>query len=171
MIDTTLADLSDDPGERAIIRRRAQALAQALIRSDSGWPFIQLLAEKLVMLKHGSLKHHRVAAIFRQAFGRQLKGAHHVTIFRLSVDRIAADRCFRRFRHGRRIGDTLIAQVCPEPNATPCLTLSSGWAPRVASDDGIILAIIVNVHVRTTARSAVADRKTAVTQVRACEAG
>jgi hypothetical protein len=101
----------------------------------------------------------------------QLKGAHHVTIFRLSVDRIAADRCFRRFRHGRRIGDTLIAQVCPEPNATPCLTLSSGWAPRVASDDGIILAIIVNVHVRTTARSAVADRKTAVTQVRACEAG
>ena len=53
----------------------------------------------------------------------------------------------------------------------PCLTLSSGWAPRVASDDGIILAIIVNVHVRTTARSAVADRKSAVTQVRACEAG
>ena len=61
--------------------------------------------------------------------------------------------------------------IASSPAATPCLTLSSGWAPRVASDDGIILAIIVNVHVRTTARSAVADRKTAVTQVRACEAG
>jgi hypothetical protein len=70
MLDTILVDLSDDPGERAIIRGRAQALAQALIRSEPGWRFIQLLAEKLVTLKHGSLKHHRVAAIFRQAFGR-----------------------------------------------------------------------------------------------------
>ena len=70
MIDTILVDLSDDPGERAVIRRRAQALAQALIRSDPGWRFIKLLAEKMLTLKHGSLKHHGVAAIFRQAFGR-----------------------------------------------------------------------------------------------------
>jgi hypothetical protein len=70
MINTILATLSDDPDEQAAIRSRVQALAQALIRSDPGWCFIQLLAERLVTLKHGSLKHHRVAAIFRQAFGR-----------------------------------------------------------------------------------------------------
>lgn len=70
MINTLLATLSDDPDEQAVIRKRVRALAQALVRSDPGWRFIQLLAERLVTLKHGSLKHHRVAAIFRQAFGR-----------------------------------------------------------------------------------------------------
>jgi hypothetical protein len=70
-VDAILAWLSDDPNERAVIRERAQTQAQALIRSAPGWRFIELLAEKMLTLKHGTLKHKLCAAIFREAFGRQ----------------------------------------------------------------------------------------------------
>ena len=68
-IDRILADLSDDPVEQAKIRQRAQALAEALIRSAPGWRFIELLAEKLLAVKHGTLQHRSCVAIFRKAFG------------------------------------------------------------------------------------------------------
>jgi hypothetical protein len=69
-IHSILAELSDDQAQQTVILRRAQDLAQALIRSEPGWRFIKLLAAKMLDLKHGSLGHRRSAAVFREAFGR-----------------------------------------------------------------------------------------------------
>jgi hypothetical protein len=66
-----LSALSDDPQEQTTIFRRAQELAQALIRSEPGWKFMKTLAAEMLDLKHGKLGHHRAAAVFRKAFGRR----------------------------------------------------------------------------------------------------
>jgi hypothetical protein len=54
---------------------QAQQRAQALIRSEPGWRFIELAADALLKMKHGAFGHRKAASLFRTAFGRPMPDA------------------------------------------------------------------------------------------------
>jgi hypothetical protein len=70
-IENLLGEISEDPAIREAVRAAMLKRAQALIRSEPGWRFIETLASELMKRKRGRMRgQSRAAVVFQRAFGR-----------------------------------------------------------------------------------------------------